>query len=271
MIRIPTADGVELALWSHGEGDPVLFLHGWPDTHVVADALVNPLVAAGFSVHVADLRGCGESSKPSDVEAYLMRHLMGDVAQLIDRIGGPVHLVGHDLGSNLAWAMAAFQPQSLRSLTALSVGHPTAFRGGGLAQQIRSWYTLQFHFEELPEKWLRANDYEVMRTWLGHPQVDEVIKELERDGQMTTHLNWYRANVPPSSFVDPPPVLPPISVPTLGIWTTGDHALSEEQMSSSGRFCTAEFTYERLSGGHWALLENPDELTQVLIPFLHRN
>ena len=144
-----------------------------------------------------------------------------------------------------------------------------AFRSAGLAQQITSWYTLLFSFEGLAEEWLRKNNHEALRHWLGHPDADAVIAELERDNQLSTHLNWYRANIPPSSFVAEPPVLPAIQAPTLGIWSTGDFALSEGQMTNSAAYCANGFTYERIEGpGHWLPLEEPAEVARRILTFL---
>ncbi len=265
-----TRDTQELHVRVVGEGPPVLLLHGWPDTGALWTEVATRLVAEGRRCIIPDLRGCGLSSKPLETEAYRMFELVGDVAAIIADVGGGrVDLVGHDWGANLAWATAAFLPDLVRSVAVLSVGHPTSFRSAGLEQQIKSWYTLLFAHEGLGEAFLRRNDYEAMRTWLGHPRVDEVIAELERDGQMTSHLLWYRANIPPQAFVEDPPVLPPITMPALGIWSSGDHALSERQMTGSRDYCTAGFTFERLEGyGHWLPLEAPEVVARLLTTFL---
>jgi pimeloyl-ACP methyl ester carboxylesterase len=199
-----------------------------------------------------------------------MRHLVEDVRCIIDAVDAEtVTLVGHDWGSNLAWVTAAYLPERVDHLVAVSVGHPTAFRTAGLEQQIKSWYTLLFFHEGVGEAFLRKNDYEAMRTWAGHPRVDRVIEELERDGQMTAHLQWYRANIPPQAFVSDPPVLPAIQAPTLGIWSSGDAALSERQMSNSALYCENGFRFVRLEGfGHWLPIEAARELTDEVVTFV---
>jgi len=260
---------VTLTMDVEGEGPTVLFLHGWPDTGVLWRDVAAQVRAAGFRTAIPDLRGCGRSSKPTSVREYGMQLLVGDVVALVEDLGGPVVLVGHDWGSNLAWATAAFQPQVVSKLVALSVGHPTSFRSAGLVQQMKSWYTLLFSFEGIAEEWLRKNDHEALRTWLGHPNVDNVIRELERDNQLSTHLNWYRANIPPESFVADPPVLPPIQAPTLGVWSTNDFALSEAQMKNSELYCANGFTYRRIEGpGHWMPIEDPVAVAQLITDFL---
>ena len=267
-LRVENGD-VGLRLNVEGDGPTVLLLHGWPDTSALWDEVAPLLVNAGYRVAVPDLRGCGESDKPDDVDLYRMHHLVGDVGAIIDALDvEKVNLVGHDWGANLAWATAAFRPDLVERLAALSVGHPTAFCSSGLDQQLKSWYMLLFHFDGLGEAFLRQKDYAGMRRWVRHPRGEEIIKELERDGQMRTHLMWYRANARPDMFLSPAPVLPPIQSPTLGIWSSGDGALTERQMTESATYCAGEFRYRRLeSYGHWIPLEAPAELSSELLDF----
>ncbi|MHB1088820.1 MAG: alpha/beta fold hydrolase [Acidimicrobiales bacterium] len=261
---------VALSVLVGGSGPTIVLLHGWPDTSALWGEVAADLIERGFRVAVPDLRGCGQSSKPTDAESYAMHVLVGDVAAIIDALEVQrVTLVGHDWGANLAWVTAAYLPERVERLVALSVGHPTAFRSAGLEQQIKSWYTLLFFHEGVGEAFLRKNDYEAMRHWLGHPRVEQVIEELERDGQMTTHLLWYRANIPPQAFVAPPPVLPAIQAPTLGVWSSGDHALSEAQMRDSAKYCANGFRFVRLEGyGHWLPLEAPREISNEVVTFV---
>ncbi|OYV60862.1 MAG: hypothetical protein B7Z69_02825 [Actinobacteria bacterium 21-73-9] len=250
-----------------GEGAPVLLLHGWPDTGVLWDEVAAALVAAGRRCLVPDLRGCGRSVKPTDVARYAMAELVSDVVALIEADEtGPVTLVGHDWGAALAWVVATYRPDLVRSLVAVSVGHPTAFRSGGFEQLRRSWYTLLFQFEGLGEAVLRQDDYAVLRRWFAHPRADEVVAELERDGQITTHLLWYRANLPPDAFTRPAPVLEPVEVPVVGVWSSGDPALTEAQMRESGAHCASGFRYSRLEGvGHWVPYEAPAALAALVL------
>jgi pimeloyl-ACP methyl ester carboxylesterase len=263
---------VTLSVQVDGEGPTILLLHGWPDTSAVWDQVAPALVENGYRVAVPDLRGCGRSSKPEGTANYAMHLLVSDVNEIIRALGTEkVSLVGHDWGANLAWVTTAYEPSMVERLVAVSVGHPTSFRSAGLEQQIKSWYTLLFAHEGLGEAFLRKNEYEAMRKWLGHPRVEAVIEELERDGQMSAHLQWYRANIPPEAFVARPPVLPPIQAPTLGVWSSGDAALCERQMTDSAAYCAQGFTYSRLEGvGHWIPLEAAPQLVEQIVTFVPR-
>ena len=108
-----------------GQGRPVVLLHGFPDSGRLWRHQVPALAGAGFQVIVPDLRGYGRSDKPGAVEAYSMSLLAGDVAAILaDLEIGRAHIVGHDWGAALAWALAALAPGRVDHLVVLSVGHP---------------------------------------------------------------------------------------------------------------------------------------------------
>src|SRR5262249_18953706 len=99
-----------------------------------------------------------------------------------------------------------------------------------LEQRQMSWYMLLFQFPGIAERWLTADNWAGFRSWAHHPDTGQVIADLEATGSLTPGLNWYRANLPPESWAGPPPQLPPVQASTMGIWSTGDLALTERQM-----------------------------------------
>ena len=268
MARVDV-DGVGTEYEVTGEGPPVVLLHGFPDSGRLWRHQVPALADAGFQVIVPDLRGYGRSDKPEAVEAYSLMHLAGDVMAILAELGIPkAHVVGHDWGAALAWALASLVPGQVDHLVTLSVGHPATFRRTP-RQREKSWYMLLFQFPGIAEEWLSADGWARTRQWSGHPDAEAVLAELQASGSLTPGLNWYRANVPPRSWVDPPPALPPILAPTMGIWSSGDFALTEEQMTGSARYVEGPWRYERLEGpGHWVQLEAPGEINRLLLDFL---
>jgi pimeloyl-ACP methyl ester carboxylesterase len=265
-------NGVGIEFDVEGEGRPVILLHGFPDSARLWRHQVKALSANGYRAIVPDLRGYGRSDKPGDVESYSLPLLAGDVVAILDSLGiERAHVVGHDWGAALAWVVASLLPDRVDHLVALSVGHPAAFAGAGFAQREKSWYMLLFQFHDLAEQWLTAGSWENFRAWAAHPDADGVIAELEATGSLTPGLNWYRANVPPESLLGPPPVLPPVEAPTLGVWSTGDIALLEQQMIDSAAQVAGPWRYERIDGaGHWMQLDAADVVNDLLIGFLPR-
>jgi pimeloyl-ACP methyl ester carboxylesterase len=264
-----SVDGVDIAYDVAGEGEPCLLLHGWPDSASLWRNQVPALVDAGYRVVTPDLRGYGRSSKPTEVDAYSILVIAGDLVAVLDDLGlERVNLVGHDWGAGIAWAMAAFLPDRVQRLVVLSVGAPgTFFRT--YEQREKSWYMLLFQFEGIAEQWLRDDGWANFRAWANHPDADEVIARLEADGSLTPGLNYYRANVGPATLLAPPPELPPVQAPTMGLWSTGDLALTETQMTDSSKAVAGTFRYERVEGpGHWMQLEAPERVNALLLDFL---
>jgi pimeloyl-ACP methyl ester carboxylesterase len=262
--------GVNIHVEVSGTGRPVLLLHGFPDSGALWRHQVPVLVEAGFQVVVPDLRGFGASDAPDGVEEYSILHTVGDLIAVLDHLGiERTHLVGHDFGAAAAWAMAAFLPDRIDHLVALSVGQATAFRSVGVDQLEKSWYMFFFQFPGVAEQWLAADGWANFRAWCHHPDADAIITRWETTGTLVAALNWYRANIPPDGFVGPPLELPAVQAPTMGIWSSGDFALTEEQMIRSEQYVSGTWRYERIEGpGHWMQLETPDKVNGLLVDFL---
>ena len=262
-------DGVGIEYEVVGEGRPVVLLHGFPDSGRLWRYQVPALAAAGFQVIVPDLRGYGRSGKPEAVEAYSIPVLAGDVMAILAEQGiGKAHVVGHDWGAALAWGLAAFVPDTVDHLVVLSVGNPVTFLRT-LEQRQRSWYMLLFQFPGVAERWLSDDNWANLRHWGNHPDIDQVIADLEANGSLTPGLNWYRANAGPESWAGPPLQLPPVQAPAMGLWSSGDFALSEVQMTDSAENMAGPWRYERLDGpGHWMQLEVPGRVNELLLDFL---
>ncbi len=265
------ANGLSFNVEVEGSGDPVLLLHGFPDRAHMWRNQVPALVDAGYRVVAPDLRGFGDSDKPEGVENYSILHVLEDLKGILDAVEvDKAHVVGHDWGAATSWVFASLVPERVRSITALSVGHPGGFTSAGLEQLQRSWYMFMFQFEGVAEEWISRNDFEFLRSWVSSNQdLDQQIADLARPGALTAGLNWYRANIPPESWIAEPLQLPPIAAPAFGIWSTGDEALGEEQMVASQKFVTGEWRYERIDDvGHWIPVEAPDSLNELLLDFL---
>lgn len=263
-------DGQSIAYDDIGTGRPVILLHGFPDSGRLWEHQIEALSASGYRAIVPDLVGCGRSDKPADVARYKLVRVARDVTAVLDDCGVQrAHVVGHDWGAALAWTVATVAADRVDHLAVLSVGHPASFARAGLRQREKSWYMLLFQFADVAERWLSDDDWANLRRWTGHPDTEAVIAGLARPGALTAALNWYRANARPDSLLGPPIDLPPVAAPTMGIWSTGDGALTEQQMTGSERWVAGGWRYERLEGpGHWMQREAPDAVNRLLLDFL---
>lgn len=264
-------NGVSLHLVDEGTGTPVLLLHGFPDSSYLWRHQIRALVGAGFRAIAPDLRGFGKSDKPEAVQEYALPVVINDVTGIMDALGiKRAHVVGHDWGAAVAWMLAAFFPDRVDRLVALSVGHLETFGRLPVEQREKSWYMLLFQFRDVAEQLLQANDWKLFRELLRNQgDVDRYVKDLARPGALTAALNWYRANVAPELQLIPTPPVPPVQVPTLGIWSSGDNYLVEQGMTRSAEYVLGPWRYERIEGaGHWIPVDAPDRLNQLLLEFL---
>lgn len=259
--------GIEVAVDGPADGRPVLLMHGWPDSHRLWRHQVAALTEAGYRTIAPDLRGFGDSDKPQDVEAYKLAHSVADMVAVLDAADvEQAAVVAHDWGAVAAWGLTAFVPDRVERLAALSVGHPKAFGDAGFEQRMRSLYMLLFNIPVVAEQWFGRFGPQMLAS---HKDRDEVIANLERPGALTASFGWYRANAHPRTLINPPPDLPPIRCPVMGVWSRGDIALTEKQMSGSQAYLEGSWRYERIEdAAHWLQLDAPDEVNRLLLDFL---
>ncbi|MGK3207803.1 alpha/beta fold hydrolase [Amycolatopsis sp. MEPSY49] len=122
-VRLPGADGVELAAAVGGSGDPVVLLHGFPQTHLMWRHVAERL-AGEHTVICPDLRGYGASDKPAadDRSVYAKRAMAADVVKLAAALGHErFALVGHDRGALVAFRAGLDHPESITHLGILDV------------------------------------------------------------------------------------------------------------------------------------------------------
>jgi pimeloyl-ACP methyl ester carboxylesterase len=265
-----TSNGLRFHVEEMGDGPAVLFLHGFPDTGEVWRHQAPALAQAGFRTIVPDLRGRGRSDRPEGVEAYALPELIADATGILDALGADrAHVVGHDWGAALAWAIAALAPQRVDRLIVMSVGFPGAIRPDRRALE-QGWYRLLFLFPEAEDVLLGDDAYLLRTLSAGAPDADHYVDLLTDRAALTAGLNWYRANSPVGNLPGADTQrLPPVAAPTLALFGDDDPYLTERALLASERFATGGWRYERIEGaGHWLQLERPDRVTQLLLDFL---
>lgn len=120
-----SVNGVELEVFEAGKenaGNPIVLCHGWPEHAFSWRYQMPALAAAGYHVIVPNQRGYGNSARPTDVTAYDLAHLTGDLVALLDHFGyDDATFVGHDWGANVVWGMALLHPNRVSKLIALAL------------------------------------------------------------------------------------------------------------------------------------------------------
>src|SRR2546425_12975992 len=154
-------NGVRLHYVTVGRGPLVMFLHGFPEFWYAWTAQLADFGRDHRAV-APDMRGYNLSSKPTDLAAYAMKHLVADVRALAEHLGAKTFvLVGHDWGGVVAWAFAIAHSERLTKLVIVNAPHPAVFEREirrNPAQQSASRYMLVFRSPEA-EGILAANDH----------------------------------------------------------------------------------------------------------------
>ncbi|MFM9259435.1 alpha/beta fold hydrolase [Rhodococcus sp. 5A-K4] len=267
--EIPVGDlTFDVLISGPDDGIPLVALHGFPESAASWGKVTPLLTAAGYRVIAPNQRGYSAGARPEWVDAYKIEHLVADVVGLLDALGlSDAHLVGHDWGSAVAWQVAGRHPNRIRSLTAISVPHPTAF-GWALRededQKQRSSYIGLLRQEGKAEEVLSEDNFRRLRAMFDgqiDPEfADEHIRVLSGEGALTGALNWYRAMTRDFGDIDR------TTVPTTYVWSTGDTALGRAGAERCGEFVDAPYEFVVLDGGsHWIPEERAEELAEAIL------
>ncbi|OZG27944.1 alpha/beta hydrolase [Williamsia sp. 1138] len=250
-----------------GEGDPVILLHGFPETSASWSTVADLLATAGIASYAPDQRGYSPGARPTDIADYRLQELVGDIVGLCDEFGlERVHLAGHDWGAIVAWAVAAAHPERVTTLTAVSVPHPAAFawaRENDPDQRERSGYMEFFAKPDEPEQALLADDCVALRLGFGDvvpaDAVAEHLRVLTAPGAMTAALNWYRAMDPADQEIAD------VTVPTTFIWSSGDIAIRRAGVERCGQHVSGPYRYIEIpDGSHWVPEEFPSVVADAI-------
>ena len=249
-------------------GEPVMLLHGFPSTSHQFEHQVRALGAAGYYAVAPDQRGYSPRARPAMVEQYSMQYLVEDVIAMADQLGfGRFHLVGHDWGANVTWAVGGNHPERLITLNPISVPHPLAFTQALLDsdsdQAQRSSYITFFQTPNSQDV-LLANDAQLLRdiyTGVNEEDIEVYLEALGTPEALSAALNWYRALAFGSSLV-----VGQIGLPTLFIWSDEDAALGPDGAMFTVNFVDGPYKLEILEGvNHWVTDIAPEAVSQLLL------
>jgi pimeloyl-ACP methyl ester carboxylesterase len=271
LVRI-RANGMEfrarIAGFSNQDGEGVILLHGFPETSIMWEPLLDKLASAGFRAVAFDQRGYSPGARPFRLNSYSSGRLAADVVAVATAVGFKrFHVVGHDFGAAIAWIAADRFPQKVMSVTSLSMPHPQALAealDGFRGQRLRSSYTLMYRIPVLPELVLGFDQAALLRRskWCFHPphQVEEYKQVFSELGALRGALNWYRA----FRFRSNEP-LGKIRQPTLFIWGNEDGAFGHIAVEKTADHVEGPFRFHEVNAGHWLMLEVPELVAEALL------
>ena len=281
--------GITLSCRAAGQpGAPVLlFLHGFPEAAFVWDELLLHF-ADRYRCVAPNLRGFEQSSAPQEIEAYRAKHVVADIAALVDQLGGPLEaLVAHDWGGAVAWLFAVQQAHLLKRLVIVNAPHPATFlreMQHNPAQQAASAY-MNFLCRPDAETLLAENDF--ARLWpfftqfSGNPVswLTEAVKDQYRAvwrAGLRGGCNYYRASPlrPPTAGDSAvmalafAPEFVTVKLPTLVVWGEADVALPPALLDGLDAFVPSLTLLRAPGASHWIVHERPLWLAEQIERFV---
>ncbi|WP_225755480.1 alpha/beta fold hydrolase [Actinotalea sp. Marseille-Q4924] len=279
-LRTVTREGLTLDVRDTGpvDGPPVLLLHGFPQDGTAYDDVAPLLAAAGHRVLVPDQRGYSPGARPAELRAYVLRRLVDDVVAVLDAAGVErAHVVGHDWGGTVAWAVASRRAPRVSALTVLSTPHPAAMRDAlWRGQARRSAYILGFQLPRRPERRLLADDGARLRQMLGGSgldaaHADRYVRRMSEPalpggpgrmtwGALTAALAWYRALRVRDGFG-----AGRVRVPTTFLHGTADPFFAPAAVEATGRYVVGPYRSVALDAGHWLPETRADDVAAAVL------
>jgi len=256
-IRKDGTDAIELNMVKKGQGDPLIFIHGWAASHRFWKHQV-PFFAQSNQVISYDLRGHGDSGKPET--GYQITDHLHDLEKLLteNRLSKLV-LIGHSLGGMIALQYALEHPLTPRALVLVGTSpHPVASRKR----------SIQFSFLQLLIRMSRKRAANFTERALFAPNVrPELVEWVNKESMRTpTHVILeILKSVKSFNIVSQ---LSEIQAPTLIVYSEFETAV-ESQALNQMQELIPKAKLQMISGaGHNCMLEQPSQFNSVLDGFL---
>jgi len=268
---IATPDGADIFVRWGGRGPAVVLLHGFGDTGDMWAPLAVQL-AKDHAVIVPDLRGMGLSSHPPG--GYDKRTQAGDIRAVLEALGyDHASVVGHDIGTMVAYAYAARYPDKVDRLAVMDAPIPGVGPWDAILRNPSLWH---FSFggpdaERLVRGRERIyldrfwNEFSGDRTKIGEETRSHYAALYARPGAMHSAFAQFLAFPKDAEDNRQPPIVP-LPMPVLAIG--GARAFGPEMAVVMRAAASNVKEVVIPDSGHWLMEENPAETILVLVDFL---
>ena len=279
---INVAKNINIAICSKGAGPPLLLLHGYPQTGYMWHKIA-PRLAEDFTVVVADLRGYGDSDKPTSSEdhaVYSKRAMAADMMTVMTALGhSQFFIAGHDRGGRVAHRLARDYPQAVTKLAVLDIA-PTAMMYDTtdmhFATSYYHWFFLiqpapfpetligsdpKFFLESKMQHWGKD------RSAITNDAFDEYLRCFSNPDTIHASCEDYRASASIDLEHDAADVGLKLDIPLLVLWGATAMVGNKYDMLCAWREVATDVTGFAVPGGHYLPEEAPDETYQALLDF----
>lgn len=197
-------NGFRMHYVTAGSGYPLVFVHGWPQS-CYEWRKVLPALAERYTVIAPDLRGLGDSERPST--GYDKRSLASDVHALVQSLGyDKIGLTGHDWGGAVSYYFAYDHPEMVERLMILDMIPGLGRTGDKMDLQVarRFWHVF-FHagMPDLAERLVSSNvraylshfyrsaDYNYSPNVFSDADIDEFVRVYSAPGALRAGFQYY--------------------------------------------------------------------------------
>ena len=279
---INVAKNINIAICSKGAGPPLLLLHGYPQTGYMWHKIA-PRLAEDFTVVVADLRGYGDSDKPTSSEdhaVYSKRAMAADMMAVMTALGhSQFFIAGHDRGGRVAHRLARDYPKAVTKLAVLDIA-PTAMMYDTtdmhFATSYYHWFFLiqpapfpetligsdpKFFLESKMQHWGKD------RSAITNDAFDEYLRCFSNPDTIHASCEDYRASASIDLEHDAADVGLKLDIPLLVLWGATAMVGNKYDMLCAWQEVATDVTGFAVPGGHYLPEESPDETYQALLDF----
>jgi pimeloyl-ACP methyl ester carboxylesterase len=303
-------NGMRMAVYEQGHGEPVIFLHGFPELAFSWRFQLPALADAGYRAIAVDQRGYGLTSVPPEVDDYGIDHLIGDILGLLDALQlERATFVGHDWGAFVLWHMSLLCPERMEKQAILNIPfwpRPPVDPIDLFRQRFgNDFYIVNFQDSDEADRTFASDpahffDVLMRRNQVSRSEFEQLPPERRVLSLLRTFARQESAGVPlltdderdyfASAFENSgftgainwyrnwranwerlDGVAQIINVPTLFIGAVDDIVVSPEHIEGMKPYVTDLESHVLQNCGHWSQQEKPDEVNRLLIDWLTRS
>jgi pimeloyl-ACP methyl ester carboxylesterase len=276
------ANGASLHVARTGAGRPLLLLHGWPEYWLTWEPVMARL-ADRFSLIAPDLRGFGDSAKPTG--RFGPADHAADLLALLDALGiARAGVVGHDVGGAVMQPLARQAPERLAGLFFFDFVYPGIGPRMAAPDRLNEIWYQSFNQMEMAPLLVGATRASC-RAYIGHflrhwahrkAAFDDVLEAFTdnfmKPGNLAGGFAHYRAahDGRIAMMKGAAPVLPPIAVPSCVRWAEHDPLFPFEWTDRLGESFAALDLALFPGVGHFPHREDPDRAAAEIAGFFGR-
>lgn len=272
-------DGNALHVVEAGEGEVVLFIHGFPTYWYSLQRLMEPL-RDEYRVVAIDGLGAGYSDAPTDVERYRLDAMARHLDALIDELGADqVHLVGHDWGAAFGLAYAQSRPERIKSVVGMSappqniavemlLTSESQREKSEYVEQLKSASPILAYLTGAGDRIAGYPRSHAAAGRLSDAEAEAIVEATQDLRRVNRHINWYRANLPAPGTVEEADFWPSrsarLEMPALLIWGEDDTVFDPAFIDLMEAW-DADLTVLRLEGvGHAPQFEATEAVNEAI-------